>query len=185
MSRFHAPTTGRLQRLFLVFMLAIGPVAWSASGCSKKEEPAPTPAVEEPEEKPKKKKKKTDDEDTTDVGAATGDMETGAPTVVGGAGGGKVVAKSDSGASDADKAKLIACCTALRNAAQAAGVASAAASAAPIPGMPAITAPPKEELDKSVKECDKQVANWNGDLNESLKKVKGASPVKLPSACLM
>lgn len=171
----------RSQRLFMVFLLAIGPVAWSMGGCSKKEEPAPTPAVEEPEEKPKKKKKKTEDEDTTDVGAPLGDEDVGAPKAAGGTGV-KAAPKSDSGASDADKAKLIACCTALRNAAQAAGIANSAASAA-IPGMPA--PPPKEELDKAVKECDKQVANWNGDLNASLKNVKGASPVKLPSACLL
>jgi hypothetical protein len=77
---------------------------------------------------------------------------------------------------------LIACCTALRNAATAAGIANSAASAA-VPGMPA--PPPKEELDKAVKECDKQVVNWHGDLNNSLKNVKGATAVKLPSGCLM
>ncbi len=175
----------RTQRVFMMFLLAIGPAAWSIGGCSKKEEPAPTPTAEEPEEKPKKKKKKTDEEDTTDVGAANGDEDTGAPKVLG-TGGTKVTTKTDGGSSsDADKAKLIACCSALRKAAEAAGAANAAASAAPIPGMPAVAAPPKEELDKSVKECDKQVANWNGDLNESLKTVKGASPVKLPSACLL
>lgn len=170
----------RSQRLFMVFLLAVGPLAWSA--CSKKEEPPPTPAAEEEDEKPKKKKKKVDDEDTTDVGAATGDEDVGAPKVVGGTGGAKVATKTDGGTSDADKAKLIACCSALRSAAQAAGIANSAASAA-IPGLP--PPPPKEELDKAVKECDKQVASWNGDLNESLKKVKGASPVKLPSACML
>lgn len=171
------------QRLVVMFLMAIGPLAWSMGGCSKKEEPAPTPAVEEPEEKPKKKKKKTDDEDTTDVGAPTGEEDVGAPKVVG-TGGTKVTTKTDGGSSgsDADKAKLIACCSALRKAAQAAGVAEAAGSAV-VPGMP--SPPPKEQLDKSVAECDKQVANFNGDLNESLKKVKGASPVSLPAACVM
>jgi len=75
---------------------------------------------------------------------------------------------------------MIACCTALRNAATAAGIASAAASNA-IPGLP--PAPPKDELDKNVKACDAAVVSWNGDLNDSLKKVKGASPAKLPSVC--
>ena len=169
----------RHSRLFFALLLAVGPFAWVAC---KKEEPPPTPTAEEPEEeKPKKKKKKVDDEEIPDLGIG-GEGDVGAPVATGGAW--KAPAKTDGGSaqSDADKQKLIACCTALRNAATAAGIANSAASAA-VPGMPA--PPPKEELDKAVKECDKQVVNWNGDLNNSLKSVKGATAVKLPNACFM
>lgn len=172
------------KRIFFAFLLVAGPLSWIA--CSKKEEPPPTPTAEEPEEKPKKKKKKVDDEELPDVGGVA-EEEVGAPKA-GGTGTWKPGTKTDGGSatSDADKQKLIACCSALRNAATAAGVASAAASAAPIPGMPPPPAmPPKEELDKAAKECDKAVANWNGDLNTSLKGVKGATAVKLPSACMI
>lgn len=170
------------KRMLFAFLLAAGPFSWIA--CQKKEEPAPTPAAEEPEEKPKKKKKKVEDEEPlpdvggvaespTGTGAGTGTWKPGTP-----------VAKTDAGSatSDADKQKLIACCTALKNAATAAGIANQAASAA-VPGMPA--PPPKEELDKAAKECDKAVVNWNGDLNSSLKTVKGATAVALPSACMI
>ncbi len=174
------------KRVFFAVLLVVGPLSWFA--CSKKEEPLPTPAAEEPEDKPKKKKKKVDEEEPLpDVGgvadpsagtaAPTGTWKPGTPT-----------AKADTGnaQSDADKQKLIACCTALRNAATAAGIANQAASAAPIPGMPPPPpSPPKEELDKAAKECDKAVLNWNGDLNNSLKGVKGATAVKLPSACMI
>lgn len=171
------------KRIFFAVLMVAGPFSWIA--CSKKEEPPPTPTAEEPEEKPKKKKKKVDDEELPDVGdpSAQGDTGGAGPT-----GTWKPVAKGDGGSakSDADKQKLIACCTALKNAATAAGVASAAASAAPVPGMPAPPPiPPKEELDKAAKECDKAVVNWNGDLNTSLKGVKGATAVKLPSACMI
>jgi hypothetical protein len=168
----------RHSRIFFALLLAVGPFAWSC----KKEEPPPTPTAEEPEEeKPKKKKKKVDDEEIPDIGG-TGADDTGPGTAAGGAW--KAAPKTDSGksATDADKQKLIACCTALRNAATAAGIANSAASAA-VPGMPA--PPPKEELDKAVVECDKQVVNWSGDLNSSLKNVKGATSVKLPNACFM
>jgi len=168
----------RYSRTFLALLLGLAPFAWAAC---KKEEPPPTPTVtEEEEEKPKKKKKKVDDEEIPDVGGTGTDPTT---TATGGAW--KAAPKADTGSSaqsDADKQKLIACCTALRNAATAAGIANSAASAA-VPGMPA--PPPKEELDKAVKECDKQVVNWSGDLNGSLKNVKGATQVKLPSACFM
>lgn len=167
----------RYSRTFFALLLGLGPFAWAAC---KKEEPPPTPTVtEEEEEKPKKKKKKVDEEEIPDVGGTGTDPTT---TATGGAW--KAAPKADTGGaqSDADKQKLIACCTALRNAATAAGIANSAASAA-VPGMPA--PPPKEELDKAVKECDKQVVNWSGDLNGSLKNVKGATPVKLPSACFM
>lgn len=170
----------RHSRIFFAFLLAAGPFGWAAC---KKEEPPPTPTASEPEEdeKPKKKKKKVDDEEIPDVGGTGADQ---APTATVPGGAWKPAPKGDSGgaASDADKQKLIACCTALRNAATAAGIANSAASAA-VPGMP--PPPPKEELDKAVKECDKQVVNWNGDLNNSLKNVKGATAVKLPSACFM
>jgi hypothetical protein len=172
------------KRIFFAVLMIAGPFSWIA--CSKKEEPPPTPTAEEPEEKPKKKKKKVDDEeplpDVGDPNAESGDSGAKLPsgTWKPADGGTK------SATSDADKQKLIACCTALKNAATAAGVASAAASAAPVPGMPPPPAlPPKEELDKAAKECDKAVANWNGDLNSSLKGVKGATAVKLPSACLI
>lgn len=170
----------RHSRIFFAFLLAAGPFAWAAC---KKEEPPPTPTVtEEEEEKPKKKKKKVDDEETPDTGAVGEPDPAATGTATGGAW--KAAPKTDAGAkaTDAEKQKLIACCTALRNAATAAGIANSAASAA-VPGMPA--PPPKEELDKAVVECDKQVVNWNGDLNESLKKVKGATAVKLPSACFL
>lgn len=171
------------KRIFFAFLLVAGPLSWIA--CSKKEEPPPTPTAEEPEEKPKKKKKKVDDEELTDVGAANGE-EVGTPTPGGTWKPGTKKTDGGSATSDADKQKLIACCSALRNAATAAGVASAAASAAPIPDMPPPPVmPPKEELDKAAKECDKAVANWNGDLNTSLKGVKGATAVKLPSACMI
>ncbi len=180
--RYSFGMRSRVTRLFVVLLVAIGPVAWSAC---KKEEPPPTPTAtdDDEDEKPKKKKKKADDEeDDTKVGEPTpgdeGGDATPPPKVVGTGG---TLKPSDAGsASDADKAKLIACCTALRNTAKAAGVASAAASNV-IPGMPA--PPPKEELDKAVKACDEAVVNWSGDLNQSLKNVKGASPVKLPSSC--
>jgi len=169
----------RHSRTFFALLLAAGPFAWASC---KKEEPPPTPTASEPEEdeKPKKKKKKVDDEEIPDVGGTgTDDPNAAKP-----AGTWKAPPKGDGGtkASDAEKQKLIACCTALRNAATAAGIANSAASAA-VPGMPA--PPSKEELDKAVVECDKQVVNFNGDLNESLKKVKGATTVKLPSACFM
>ena len=38
-------------------------------------------------------------------------------------------------------------------------------------------------IEKQAKACDNAVVTFTGDLNESLKKVKGASPVALPSAC--
>ncbi len=170
-------------RHFAAFLIVAGPFSWVAC---KKEEPPPTPAAVEEEPTPKKKKKKVDDEETPDTGSGAADPAT--TTTGGGTGtGGKALPKADAGnaKSDADKQKLIACCTALRNAATAAGLANAAASNA-IPGLPPPPpSPPKEELDKAAKECDKAVANWNGDLNTSLKGVKGATAVALPSACMI
>jgi hypothetical protein len=173
------------KRSFFMMMLVVGPLSTWAIAC-KKEEPPPTPTAEEPEEeKPKKKKKKVDEEEALpDVGGVA-DPTAGTSTVPGWKPG-TPAAKTDGGSaqSNADKQKLIACCTALKNAATAAGIANSAASAAPIPGMPPPPpSPPKEELDKAAKECDKAVVNWNGDLNQSLKTVKGATAVALPSAC--
>jgi hypothetical protein len=166
------------KRLFFAMLLLASPLASGCQSCQKKEEPPPVVAEEDEDEKPKKKKKKDDDEVLPDVGAATAETTTGTTPKIGTG----TVAKKDAGASDADKQKLIACCSALRQAAEAAGVAKAAAGDAALPGF---VPPPKEELDKAVKECDKQVVNWNGDLNASLKNVKGATQLKLPSACFL
>ncbi len=183
------PRMLRAQRNLLLGLLVCTPLSWLA--CSKPEPPPPTPAAEEDEkpEKKKKKKKEEEPEDKTEVGAptdeSTGGTGTAKPPIglptakpatdAGGGGGG----------SAADKAKLSACCTALHNAATAAGIVNAAPSVLP-PGVPAPPpAPKKEELEKAAKECDAAVNNWNGDLNSSLKKVKGASTASLPSACLI
>lgn len=155
-----------------------------AAGCKKEEPPPPAPtATDEDEPAPKKKKKSADDDEPMpEVGSPTSaDDPTGVPPTVAVPKGN--TAKADAGAksqSEADKAKLQACCTALRNAAQAAKLGEAVAEAG-LPGMP--TPPAKEELDKAVAECDKAVIAWTGDLNESLKKVKNATPVRLPSVC--
>lgn len=175
------------KRVFFAVLLVVGPLSWVAC---KKEEPPPTPTAEEPEdEKPKKKKKKVDEEEPLpEVGGVDDPNAAGTAAPTGTWKPGKPTAKADSGnaQSDADKQKLIACCTALKNAATAAGIANQAASAAPIPGMPPPPpSPPKEELDKAAKECDKAVVNWSGDLNNSLKNVKGATAVKLPPACMI
>jgi hypothetical protein len=84
-------------------------------------------------------------------------------------------------ATDPGKTKLMACCTALRNAYAAANAAKTASSGIPLPANAPKVDP--NELDKAVKTCDAQVAAWNGDLNTSLSKVKNASTVALPSAC--
>lgn len=173
------------KRILFAFLLVAGPLSWVA--CSKKEEPPPTPTAEEPEDKPKKKKKKVDEEEPLpDVGGVDDPNAAGTNTAAPGWKPGTPTAKTDAGnaQSNADKQKLIACCTALKNAATAAGIANQAASAAPVPGLPPPPpSPPKEELDKAAKECDKAVVNWSGDLNQSLKNVKGATAVALPSAC--
>jgi len=170
----------RLANILTAIVLGTMPVALVVSACSKPEPPPPGPlASDEDDKKKTKKKKSTDDEDPKPIGDPTdptsGSGTAALPKIVGPIGDGGAKSKSDS-----DKAKLMACCTALRNAATAAGVAGAAGSAV-VPGLP--PPPPKAELDKQVAECDKQVANWSGDLNSSLGKVKGASPVALPSAC--
>ena len=163
---------------FFAFLLVVGPTGAIVSAC-KKDDPPPAPAnlPSDEDDKPKKKKKASDSTDDPTPVSPTGDDSSDAgagtiklPTGVGGGGSGK---KKD------DKGLLFACCTALHNAAEAAGIAQTAADA--IPGLP--PPPPKDEIEKQAKACDKAVVSFTGDINESLKKVKGASTVKLPSAC--
>ncbi len=176
----------RAQRNLLFGLLVCTPLSWLA--CSKPEPPPPTPAAEEDEkpEKKKKKKKEEEPEDKTEVGAPSDEPTSGtAKPPIGLPTAKPATTDAGGGGSAADKAKLAACCTALRNAAAAAGIVNAAPSVLP-PGVPAPPPPPKkEELEKAAKECDTAVNNWNGDLNNSLKKVKGASTAVLPSACMI
>ncbi len=182
----------RLAQALLTLALA---APLFAVACSKPSAPDPTPAASDDDDdkaKPKKKKKpkKDDDDDSTggdgsDAGAApttttttVGTWKPGMPTAT------APTASTTGTATDPGKTKLMACCTALRNAASAAAAAKTASSAV-LPGMPA--APPPQidpaELDKAVKACDAQVATWNGDLSGAMSKVKNASKVTLPSAC--
>lgn len=179
----------RAQRNILLAVVLCFPLG--ALACSKPEPPPPTPSSSDDDDKPEKKKKKKkdkdpDEEDKGEVGAPTDEPGGGKATPPVGLGTAKPAPAGDAGggSSAADKAKLAACCTALRNAAAAAGIASSVPSA--IPGMPAPPPPPKkEEIEKAAKECDNAVNNWNGDLNSSLKKVKGASSAVLPAACMI
>lgn len=184
-----------MRRLFpaLLTLALASPIF--AIACSKPSAPEPTPAASDDDDKDKpakkkKKPKKADDDDDQNAASddtaaptttATGVAKPGLPTV-------KPTASASGTASDAtEKAKLVACCTALRNAANAVAAAKTAASNTAIPGMPA-TPPPQvdpAELDKAVKACDAQVAQWSGDLNTSLSKVKNASKITLPAACSM
>ena len=151
-------------------LLVVGPLGAFAAACKKDDPPPPVNLPSDEDDKPKKKKKTTDDDPapidptgdgTDDAGKGTTGVGTGAK-------------KTDNG-----KALLQACCTALHNAAAAAGVAKTAASA--IPGLP--PAPPEDELKKQAAACDKAVVEFSGDLNKSLKTIKGASPISLPAAC--
>ena len=169
----------RTVETLFAFLLVLGPAGGLSFGC-KKDEPAPLPTTlpSDEDEKPKKKKKSTDDEEPAVVNNGGDDPGAGTASVkplVTGTGG-----KTDPNA--AKKAALQACCTALHNAASAAGIANTAASNA-IPGLNLPAPPAKEEAEKQAKACDQAVIEFTGDLNTSLKKVKGASPVALPSAC--
>ena len=185
MAKHHHSRFVRRLAVAIVALQVVAGLSTVVSACSRNEAPPPAPpAKDDDEEKPKKKKTTRVDDDelqapTGDVGVAPSTDPTaavGTPKVTG-------TGTAKPKASDTDKAKLQACCTALHNAATAAGAANAAASAIPIPGLPA--PPPKAELDKATKACDAQIVNWTGDLNTSLQKVKGAAPVTLPSACLL
>jgi hypothetical protein len=77
--------------------------------------------------------------------------------------------------SDAEKARLAACCSAIRALSQAVGLSNVVASNAPKVSP--------SDLQKAVGVCDEQVREWHGDLNGALQKVKGAQPVGLPSLC--
>src|SRR5882672_9039533 len=121
----------RIRTAVLALLLASVPTGVLVSACSKPEPPPPGPLASDDDDKKKpKKKKSTDDDDPKPVGGddTVGAADAAPPKYTGpvGTGGSK---------SDSDKAKLIACCTALRNAATAAGIANSAASAA-VPGLP-------------------------------------------------
>ena len=174
----------RIRTAVFALLLASVPTGVLVSACSKPEPPPPGPLASDDDNKAKTKKKKSSSDDDDPKPVPGGDDTTGtgdaaSPKYVGPAGSGK-------SKSDADKAKLIACCTALRNAAAAAGLANTAASTVLPPGLPTPPPPPpKAELDKQVAACDKAVAGWTGDLNTSLKNVKNASTIALPGACSM
>jgi hypothetical protein len=158
------------------FLIVLGPATMIATACKKDEPPPPVNLPSDEDDKPKKKKKSTDDEDPAPIDPTAGGdgADAGKGTV--GVGTGK---KGDAGKGDNGKALLQACCTALHNAAAAAGVAKTAGSA--IPGLP--PPPPEDELKKQAAACDKAVVEFSGDLNKSLKTIKGASPIALPAAC--
>jgi hypothetical protein len=159
------------------FLIVLGPATFIASACKKDEPPPPVNLPSDEDDKPKKKKKSTEDEDPVPIDpTAGGDGADAGKPGVGGVGG---VGKKTDGGTDNGKALLQACCTALHNAAAAAGVAKTAGSA--IPGLP--PAPPEDELKKQAAACDKAVVEFSGDLNKSLKTIKGASPIALPAAC--
>ena len=170
----------RLPRHLFPFLAVLFLVAdpLLTTACKKDEPPPPANLPSDEDDKPKKKKKKGDDDDDNSVKPVGDDDTAGSSSVklpTGTGTGGKSNA--------ANKALLQACCTALHAAAEQAGTAEAAASAAKQAGI-AVPAPPsKEEAEKQAKACDSAVNNFTGDLNASLKKIKGASPIALPSAC--
>jgi hypothetical protein len=154
------------------FLIVLGPATMIATACKKDDPPPPVNLPSDEDDKPKKKKKTTDDDPAPIDPTGEGDGADAGKT-----GTGKLGDAGKGGTNG--KELLLACCTALHNAVSAAGVAKTASSA--IPGLP--PPPSDEELKKQAAACDKAVVQFDGDLNKSLKTIKGASPVALPAAC--